>query len=84
MVLTDLVDDLSELLLVDFIRLLLLLILLVLHQKVVHVDADRLVISWCLDICDAQSFSAIGSTQPLLSLLGHMHVIVALGVDRIR
>ena len=62
MVLADLVDDLSELLLVDLVWLLLLLVLLVLHQEVVHVDADRLVIPRCLDICDAQGFWAFSAS----------------------
>ena len=63
MVLSDLVDDFSKLLLVNLIRLLLLLlILLILHQEVVHVDTDRLVIPRCLDISDAQGFLAFSAS----------------------
>lgn len=61
--LSDLVDDLSKLFLVNLVRLLLLLlILLILHQKVVHVDTDGLVIPRCFDISDAQGFWAVSAS----------------------
>lgn len=62
--LSDLVDDLSKLFLVNLVRLLLLLllILLILHQEVVHVDTDGLVIPRCFDISDAQGFWAVSAS----------------------
>ena len=61
--LTDLVDDLSKLFLVNLVRLLLLLLILrILHQEVVHVDTDRLVIPRCFDISDAQGFLAFSAS----------------------